>query len=533
MAELKLNLVIRLLDQATAPVRRLGQTVARLDKPFRAARMAAGGLLRDVRQLAMVGAAAGAALGVALYQSVRRYADVGDAALETSQKVGVGVPTFLRWSHAAKQGGVEAASLEDALKFLSLSSSAAADGAKQDQVAFARLGVAYRDARGRLIPLEQLLPRVADRFAQMEDGPRKSAIAVALFGRAGLAMIPMLNEGSAGLKKWGDEAERLGIVMSQRGAEQADEFNDSLNTLHQSIFGLGNGIAGGLLPQLTSVIQRLTQMIAANKPEILRRTQAIFAQIGAALPGIIKGLGDFARFLGQIAAVVGPVVQALGGFNNVLDLLAVIVVGKVAIAIWSAVAAVWGLNGAMLANPVGLVIVAIAALVLVVVGLVRQWKPISAFFAGVWAQVVGKVRLYLGVLKHLFLNFSPVGLIIKHWASIVGFFQGLWKRIGDAFKAGVAAVWNMLPPWFQQVLRGASFVVRAVSGVGSPPAGDGGSTPRPSPAVGAAARATFSGEIGVRAIPDRDGRVPEVFARSSTPGFTLAPVGGVPTRGGR
>ncbi|QQQ19668.1 phage tail tape measure protein [Brevundimonas vitis] len=538
MANLNLNLVIKLIDQATAPVRRVGQLVSGLQRPFKSAQMAAGDLLRDLRSIALVGAAAVSAIGLALFQSVRRFANVGDAALETSQKLGISVPSFQRLGHAAKQGGVDAAALEDALKFLNLSSSAAADGAKQDAQAFDLLGVSFKDAEGRLRPLDALLPEIADAFQKMPDGARKSQVAVALFGRSGLAMIPMLNEGAAGLKKWADEADQLGIVMSQSAAENADTFNDALNTLNQSVFGLSNGIAAGLLPELTGLVEMLTQMIRANKPEILRRTQEIFAQISAVLPEVIKGIGDFAKFLGDIAAAVGPVVDALGGFNGLLDLMAIIMITRVAIAIWSAVSAVWALNGAMLANPVGLVIALIAVLAMAAFAVFRNWKPIAAFFTGLWDDLSSAFSSGVAFLAKLLPTLDPVSLIIRHWVPIVGFFTGIWDGISRAFAAGVEMVWNILPPWFRQVLRGAAFVIRTVANVaGGGPAAPGDDSPArprgPAPAVGGASRGGASrvtGAIDVRVY--QDGRPPQVSARSADLDFGVASMGGVQMRGG-
>ncbi len=441
----------------------------------------------------------------------------------------------MRISYAAKQGGVEAEALADALNFLNLSSAGAARGSKQDAQAFRDLGISILDASGQIKPADQLLGEIADKFAKLPNGARQAQIAAALFGRAGRDLIPMLEEGAAGIEKWGDVAERLGKVMSQEDAEAADKFNDSLNDLHASIFGLSNGIAGGLLPQLTALIQRLTAMISANKPAILTRMRALFVQIGEALPGIISGLSDFAKFLGQIAAALSPLIALLGGFNGVMDVLAVVMVTRVAVAIWSAVSAVYGLNGAMLANPIGLVIAAIAALVLVVVLMVKNWGQFAAFFDRMWPRIKKVAASAIGFMARLFLNFTPYGLIIKHWASIGSFFTGLWDDIKAAFKVGIDAVWSILPPWFRQVLRGAIFVVRAVTGIGAPPTSSDGAGPasRPQHAFGQRATpmpAAFSGQFDFRHF--YDGRPPEVTERGLSPGLRVSNIGAVVTRGG-
>ena len=47
-----------------------------------------------------------------------------------------------------------------------------------------------------------LFSEVANKFSKMEDGAGKVSLAVALFGRAGMDMIPILNKGSVGIGNW-------------------------------------------------------------------------------------------------------------------------------------------------------------------------------------------------------------------------------------------------------------------------------------------------------------------------------------------
>ncbi|WP_370236639.1 phage tail tape measure protein [Brevundimonas sp.] len=535
MADLKLNLVIRLLDQATAPVRRLGRTVAGLRQPFQIAQRAAAGLLRDIRRIATVGAAAGLALGSGLFFAVRAVAAAGDEAIKTSAKIGVNVVSLQRLGYAAKLADVDNTQLADGLKFLNQSSTIALAGVGEDAKVFDALGVKLKDTDGRLRSTEEVLIDVADRFAAMPDGAAKTTYAMTLFGRSGVEMIPFLNAGGDAIRAMGDEAERLGVVMTEDQAKASEAFNDSITTLQTAIFGLATSIAAPLLPELTRLIVRLQGVIAANKPEVLRRTREVFDQIAGALPGVIKGLGEFASFLGAVGRIGLGVIQVVGGVTNALDLLAILMIGRVVVAVWAATAAVMGLNGAMLANPIGIVIALIGALAAAVYLIIRNWSKIVSFFAGIWEGVVKVVRGALGFLGYLFLNFTPQGLIIQHWATIVGWFQSMWARVKEVFKRGIDAVWNILPPWFRQVLRGARFVIRAVSNVGKAPGdegGDGRRPPRgPAPAVGQSApRPEFSGRVDVHTY-DYGFRPSRVTASSDTPGVTFAPVGPVRGRG--
>jgi hypothetical protein len=88
----------------------------------------------------------------------------------------------------------------------------------------------------------------------MPDGAEKANTAIKLFGRNGLTLIPLLNEGRAGIERLRKEAERLGVVVSQQAAKAADEFNDSLNRLNNELKGIGISIAGPVITALQDLI---------------------------------------------------------------------------------------------------------------------------------------------------------------------------------------------------------------------------------------------------------------------------------------
>jgi hypothetical protein len=60
------------------------------------------------------------------------------------------------------------------------------------------------------------LEKIATVFSQLEDGELKTALATEIFGKRGMELIPLLNQGQSGIQKLTQEAERLGIVMGRR-----------------------------------------------------------------------------------------------------------------------------------------------------------------------------------------------------------------------------------------------------------------------------------------------------------------------------
>src|SRR5438094_7884183 len=76
------------------------------------------------------------------------------------------------------------------------------------------LGFAYQDAHGHILPMTELLPKLADKFAKMPNGPEKTALAMNLFGKAGAALLPTLNKGSKGLADLAKESDRFGLTLT-------------------------------------------------------------------------------------------------------------------------------------------------------------------------------------------------------------------------------------------------------------------------------------------------------------------------------
>lgn len=459
MGTLNLRVLIQAVDRATGPLRRIVGGLNGLTKPGRAAGLVIRDLGGDLKKMAMVGAAAMALLAGGLWTVIQRTADAGDAALLASQKTGVQIESYQRLAYAAGLANVASEEFDNGLKFLNQSIDAAGRGSKQDARAFTDLGIRLKGANGEAKSTEAVLREVADRFKSLPDGPRKTAIAMALFGRSGVDMIPMLNEGGDALKRWGEEAQAAGLVMSEQAARDADEFNDSLDRLKGGAMGLAVSIGSGLLPQLTPLIEKARQFILANKPEIIAQMTKVVGELAEAAPALISALLAIVKLIAALAKIVGPIVKALGGFGAVLDILAGIMIGRLAVAIWMAVKAVWGLNAAFYANPVGLVIAGIAALIFAGWLLYRNWDKVVAF-------------------------------IKRAWSGIVTFFQALGGKMKAAFKSAVDALWQMLPAWLRTLFRVGSYTVRVV-GQGLNGRGPGGGAPRPAaprPAVGAADR---------------------------------------------
>ncbi len=216
-----------------------------------------GSVLGKLGPAGLIAGASIAALGVGITALVMPVARVGDEFFKLSQKTGVSVEALTALDYAAKLSDVSTEGLTKGLQRLSValfdSRLEGAEGSKALQA----LGVAATDAHGQIRPTEQVLLDLAEKFADMPDGADKAALAIKLFGREGLSLIPFLNQGRDGISALMEEAQRLGLVMSEDVARASEVFNDNLTRLSAIFEGVQRQIGAAVIPVLADFTEQV------------------------------------------------------------------------------------------------------------------------------------------------------------------------------------------------------------------------------------------------------------------------------------
>lgn len=250
---------------------------------------------------------------------VKKSLETADGFVKLSQKTGVSVETLSAYAHGASLAGIETEALGVALGKLAKLAVNAASGGVEAQQTFQDLGIKFRDQQGNLRPLDDLLGDVAERFSKMADGARKSALAQELFGKSGAQLIPLLNQGRAGLKEITKEAERLGLVVDTKTALAIEAFNDNLTRLRGTVQGFANREMAALLPMLSEFVAKLGLLNLETKEWGLRLESAGFAAIGA-LEALIPFHGKEARgFLALATDAANEAAQVEAKWNAELS----------------------------------------------------------------------------------------------------------------------------------------------------------------------------------------------------------------------
>lgn len=247
-------------------------------------------------------------------ESFKQAIDLGDSLNDLSQKIAVPVETLAKFKVAAETSGTSIEALGGALAKFSKAIIEAQSSTGKTAGAFSSLGVSIKDSSGNLKSTETLFLEVSDKFAGLEDSAAKTALAMALFGRSGADLIPMLNLGSEEIKKFS-------LSISKDFAESADKFNDQLGIMNAQFIQMKVNLAGELLPALNDSIAAFRELFSAGG----EKEQGFFSRF---LEVMIRGItflavelkGLFQTVVAGIAAVTEGL-ATLGFSGNLTESL--------------------------------------------------------------------------------------------------------------------------------------------------------------------------------------------------------------------
>ncbi len=190
-------------------------------------------------------------------------------------------------------------------------------------------------------------------------------------------------------------------------------------------------------------------VIAAN--EANEKWTASLAEVGASVEPLLTAVKDMGATL---LSMIVPVIDAI---TNNLPIVAVGIIGVTAamvafkiaaiaataatqgmtLAQYAAAAAQGVLNAVMNANPIGLVILAVTALIAIVMTLVKNWESVSAFFKNLWEGIKNTFNSAVEGIKKIMGNLVTSAVnklkeLPKKVVSIGGdLISGLWKGVQD------------------------------------------------------------------------------------------------------
>ena len=212
-------------------------------------------------------------VGSVVVKGVSNLTSYGDAVDKGSKKLGISAKAYQELGHAMEASGTNIDSLGTGMK--NLNAYLQGTAGKKASDAFAKLGFTPQQLASMSSADEQL-SSILSKLADMSDKSARSDIVETLFGKnAGAAMSALLDEGSEGIEKLKQEAEDLGLVMSDEDIEAAVKAGDAMANLEAALTSMLNEGLTPLLPAISSIVDSLTPAIQALAPLIKDAADAL------------------------------------------------------------------------------------------------------------------------------------------------------------------------------------------------------------------------------------------------------------------
>lgn len=369
--------------------------------------------------LSKLGAAVAGGLG-ALAVKAGRAADDLNTLSKTS-----GINTQRLQLYAASADLVDV-SVEDMAKSqtkLKKNMLSASQGTGDAARAFDMLGVNVKGADGHLRNQDEVFQEVIQKLGTMSNETERDALAMQIFGKSATALNPMIEDMGKTYKLVTDTMKKNKIkFVDQETLDQANAFNDQIDIMKfiatTAFQQIGSKLAAYLVPAITKV------------QEVFSHFMGIISNLSGRTLAIITGIGGGFAVIAPTLLIVGGLVTKMGlafsGLSKIMPGLG---------------AGLKGVFGFLKANPIILIISAIAALALILSKTGLSVEELSGKINGFITSVVGKLP---GIVNGI------VALLPRVLDAILK----MLPVIIDAAVTLFTAIVNALPQIIPQLIQG-------------------------------------------------------------------------------
>lgn len=235
-----------------------------------------------------------------------------DAIGKLSSQTGVAVETIQSYQRAAGLSGVSIEEMTKALQKMQVNLGKIDEEAKTDP--FRDLGLSAE--RLRESGAQESFEAIADAISGLATDAEKAAAANEIFGRSGVVLLPLLNQGAEALARQREEAEQLGI-LSEAEVRSVEAMNDAFSDVGTAIQSIINQVTADLAPVIKEIADEVLKMLKGIGTENIAATitEALFAFADS----FLSGLSVLVEVLGQIADGVLALLKNLGVVKETAD----------------------------------------------------------------------------------------------------------------------------------------------------------------------------------------------------------------------
>lgn len=290
---------------------------------------------------------------------------------------------------------------------------------KEAAVALEALGITAVNSDGSMKPLRDTIGVLRQKFAGLSDA-EKAEKAASIAGQEAMSgFLAIVNASEVDLEKLTNAIDHSDGKAAEMAKTMQDNAAGAMKRLNSAIESMSISIGSTFLP-----------FVASSADKVASWTGSL-AQLAMQYPGVTQGI------LGMVSAIAFLIAGykttkflsdglkvAKEAFVLLCEREAIVMnAAKTATKAWGIATRVmiglqWAWNAAMAANPVGLVVLGIAALIGIGYLLYDNWDTLTSFMGSAWE--------------------GACSLVSSSWEGVLSFLSAGW----EIFKSGISAAWD-------------------------------------------------------------------------------------------
>lgn len=295
--------------------------------------------------------------------------------------------------------------------------------------AFGEVTIQTSNADGSMRELSDILADCRSAFSQMTESEAAAAAETLVGKNAMSGFLALMNAAPADIEKLSGAIAGCGGTAEDMANTMQNNLEGQLTILKSQLEELAISFGDMLMPIIRDVVSHIQGFVDKlnNMDEGTRKVIITIAAVVAAL--------------GPVLIIIGKVISSVGTILTVIP--------KIGPALTAVKGAFAGLNAVMAANPIILIIAAIAALVAAFIYLWNNCEGFRQFWIDLWENIKNFAINAWNAIKEFFVSLwnSISEIATSVWTAVKDFFTGLWSGISE----GVSTAWNGIRDFFVNI----------------------------------------------------------------------------------
>lgn len=255
------------------------------------------------------------AVGSAISETLTAGASYADTFLTMSVQTSISTEELQKYNAVAELVDVSTETMTGSMAKNIKSMTSAQKGTGAMAEAYKKLGVSVTNADGSLRDGQTVYWETIDALKNVNDETERDAIAMQILGKSAQELNPLIAQGSEGIKAMGDEAVKMGAVLSEDALAGLGAVDDEMQKFNTITSSTGNILASAFAPAVSTVMGGVNELGASFNyllSSIISGDEGGIAEASVMITeGVTSMVESISAMAPQIVEIAGTLISTL------------------------------------------------------------------------------------------------------------------------------------------------------------------------------------------------------------------------------